>query len=160
MTLGLRGLCASDRAAIEGILRATDAFDEAEIAVALELVDEGEAEVADGYRFVVAELDGAVVGYSCHGLIPLSDGAFDLYWIAVDPTLQGHGIGRALMREVERRARAAGGRWVLLETAGKPSYAATRAFYLAIGYHEVARIPDFYRAGDDRITYGRRIDRS
>lgn len=160
MSLVLRPLRPTDRPALESILRATAAFDDAEIAVALELVDEGEADVADGYRFVVAELDGEVVGYTCHGLIPLSDGAFDLYWIAVDPRTQGRGIGRELMREVERRARAAGGRWVLLETAGKPSYAATRAFYLAIGYVEVARIQDFYRLGDDRITYGRRLDRT
>ena len=160
MSLALRALARSDRVLLERILRATGAFGEEEIAVALELIDEGETAAADSYRFVVAERDMAVVGYACYGLIPLSDGAYDLYWIAVDPALQGAGIGRALMREVERRAAAAGGRWVLLETAGKPSYAATRAFYAAIGYQEVARIPDFYRLGDDRITYGRRIDRT
>lgn len=159
MSLSLRQLRKSDRASLERILHATCAFDSAEIAVALELIDEGEAPVPDGYRFVVAELGGTVVGYTCHGLIPLSDGSYDLYWIAVDPACQGRGIGRALMREVERRVAASGGRWVLLETAGKPSYAATRAFYLAIGYQEVARIADFYRLGDDRITYGRRLDR-
>lgn len=158
MTVSLRAMRADDRAELERILRATAAFSEDEVNVALELIDEGEAQVADGYRFVVAELPGRVAGYACYGLIPLSDGAYDLYWIAVDPQAQGRGIGKALMRAVEARVAAAGGRWVLLETAGKPSYEATRAFYLAIGYHEVARIPDFYKLGDDRVTYGRRVD--
>ncbi len=141
------------------ILRETAAFTDAEIDVALELIDEGEQPVADGYRFVVAESDGAVVGYACFGLAPLTDGVFDLYWIAVDPRRQGAGIGRRLLREVERRARGARGRWVLIETASKPSYAATRAFYERAGYGEVARIRDFYAAGDDKVVYGRRVDR-
>ena len=31
----------------------------------------------------------------------------------------------------------------------------TRAFYLATGFHEVARIADFYRPGDGKVIYER-----
>jgi ribosomal protein S18 acetylase RimI-like enzyme len=57
------------------------------------------------------------------------------------------------MRAAEAAVQAAGGRQVLVETASKPSYAATRAFYERIGYREVARVPDFYAVGDDKVVY-------
>lgn len=166
----LRDLRASDRPELERILRATAAFPDHEVAVALELIDHalaaarGAARRADDYCFAVAEHDGGsdvpgrVVGYACWGRNPMSDGVFDLYWIAVDPAAQGGGAGRVLMAEAESKARAAGGRMVLVETGGQPSFAPTRRFYERIGYVEVARLPDFFRVGDDKVIYGRRFD--
>jgi ribosomal protein S18 acetylase RimI-like enzyme len=154
----LRPLAAADRAPIERLLVATGAFLENEVAVAMELVDLG-IEAARpggkdaGYRFLVAEDGGAVAGYCCWGETPCTVGTYDLYWVVVDPRAQGRGVGRALMRGAEDAARAAGGRMMLVETAGKPSYAATRAFYDRIGYSVVARVPDFYAPGDDKLIY-------
>ena len=170
----LRELRASDRGALAGILRATAAFPDHEIAVALELIDEGIARaqsaappLADDYHFLVAEAVGSaaaeragasrVVAYVCWGLNPMSDGVFDVYWVAVDPALQGGGAGRALMAAAEADVQARGGRMVLVETGGKASYAPTRAFYERIGYVEVARLPDFFRVGDDKVIYSRRF---
>jgi ribosomal protein S18 acetylase RimI-like enzyme len=149
-----RDLQPADRGPIERILRATGAFLEHEVAVALELVD---APREQGYRFVVAEQERAVVGYACFGETPCTVGTYDLYWIAVDPATQGQGVGRALMAEVERRLAAEGARLLLVETAGKASYAATRAFYDRCGYTLVARVPDFYAPGDDKLIYCRRL---
>jgi len=87
----------------------------------------------------------------------MTSGTFDLYWIAVDPARQRSGVGRALLGAVERTLREEGGRLLLVETAGKPSYASTRAMYEACGYLEVARIPEFYEAGDDKVVYARRL---
>jgi ribosomal protein S18 acetylase RimI-like enzyme len=149
-----RDLQAGDRAAIERILRASAAFLEPEIEVALELVDSPREE---GYRFVVAEVAGDVAGYACFGATPCTVGTFDLYWIAVDPRAQRRGLGQALQAEVERRLAAEGARLLLAETAGKPSYAATRAFYERAGWELVARVPDFYAPGDDKLIYCRRL---
>lgn len=156
-TPSLRDLARSDRASIESILRATGVFNDAEVAVALELVD---APTEVGYRFLVAECDGRVAGYACFGATPMTDGVFDLYWIAVDPQLHGIGIGRRLMDATREAVRACGGRMILIETASKPSYDATRAFYVAYGCREVARIPDFYARGDDKVTYVVMLDRA
>lgn len=112
----------------------------------------------DGYYFVVAEgADGAVLGYSCYGPTPLTDGVYDLYWIAVDPRTHGKGIGRRILSATEEIIRKRGGRIVLIETASKESYANTRGFYLATGYVEEARVRDFYHVGDDKIIYARRL---
>jgi ribosomal protein S18 acetylase RimI-like enzyme len=151
----LRALEPSDRAPLERVLRATGSFAEAEVAVALELIDLGLEPRDHGYRFSVAVADGTPVGYACWGATPCTVGTFDLYWVAVDPSVQGRGVGRFLMRAAEDAARAAQGRMMLVETASKPSYAATRAFYERIGYVETARVRDFYAPGDDKIVYRR-----
>ena len=154
-TLKLRDIERRDRAAIARILAATDAFSPAEIDVALELVDEPREA---GYRFVVAEIAGAVAGYACFGATPCTVGTYDLYWIAVDPTLQSKGLGRALLDAVESAVRAEDGRLLIIETASKPEYAATRAFYERCGLELAARIQDFYARGDDKLVYCRRYD--
>lgn len=163
----LRELCAADRGPLEQILRSTDAFQPHEVEVALELIDEGIA-TATGkrsrpphpadYRFLVAEREGALVGYVCYGLSPLTDAVFDLYWIAVDPKLHRSGVGRALLRAAETEIKQRAGRMILVDTGGKASYAPTRRFYDRAGYVEIARVPDFFAVGDDRVIYARRLD--
>jgi ribosomal protein S18 acetylase RimI-like enzyme len=151
----LRPLRAGDRAPIESIVRASGVFNDAELAVAIELVD---APASAGYRFIVAETESSrVAGYACYGATPMTKGTFDLYWIVVDPKLHGRGIGRELMRATEDAIRAEGGRLMLIETASKPSYDKTRAFYIAYGCREVARIPEFYAVGDDKVVYARAL---
>jgi len=151
----LRDLTSTDRSPIERILRATAAFTDAEVLVALELVDE-RPEV--GYRFVVADVEGTVVGYACFGETPCTVGTYDLFWIAVDPARQNLGLGRKLLDAVEHAVRAENGRLLVIETASKPEYAATRAFYERCGLELTARIPDFYARGDDKLVYCRRYD--
>ena len=128
--------------------------------VALELIDLGLTPGGGGYRFVVAEgapagQESAVLGYACFGATPLTDGVWDLYWIAVHPAHQGSGVAAELLREVERLVVLERARMLLIETASKASYARQRTFYLKSGYREVARVPDFYAVGDDRVIYAR-----
>jgi GNAT superfamily N-acetyltransferase len=155
----LRGLEPRDRAPLEALIRGTDMFYEPEVHVALELIDLGLTPGGGGYQFAVAVRDESVAGYACWSINPMSDGVHDLYWIAVDRAQQGSGLGRALLEHVEARVRAAAGRALMIETGGKPSYAPTRAFYEACGYREVARLEDFFRIGDDKVMYAKRLDR-
>jgi len=91
----------------------------------------------------------------CYGEVPLSDRCWDLYWIAVDPSAQGSGLGRDMVRHMETDLRERRARKVFIETGGKTSYGATRAFYERAGYREIARIPDFFAAGDDKVIFGK-----
>jgi ribosomal protein S18 acetylase RimI-like enzyme len=154
----IRELEPADRIPIEHILCGAGNFTNDEIDVALELIDHGIHGTDVSYCFLVSMNElGAVTGYACFGQVPMTDGTYDLYWIAVEQKLQGAGIGHALMDAVEKKLRVAGARLLLIETASKPSYTATRAFYERIGYELMARIPDFYRPGDDKVIYGRRL---
>jgi D-alanine-D-alanine ligase len=147
----LRSVRAADRAAVERITRSSGLFREDEIPVAVE-VFEAAAAGDPSYTALAAEADGRVVGWICWGPTPCTLGTWDLYWMAVDPSLQGTGVGTALIREMEHRL-AGLARMIVVETAGRADYAGTRAFYEARGYRAVATIPDFYAPGDDQIAY-------
>ncbi len=147
----LRHLTAADRGRIEDITRAVGVFRPDEIPVALEVFDGAMAGSPD-YRTVGVEADGRLAGWICWGPTPCTLGTFDLYWMAVDPALQGAGLGTALIREMEHRL-AGAARLVVVETAGRPDYAPTRAFYQGRGYRVAAVIPDFYAPGDDQVVY-------
>ena len=69
-----------------------------------------------------------------------------------DPALHGAGIGTTLLHAMEQRL-AGVARLVVVETAGRPEYAPTRAFYQSRGYRVASRIPDFYAPGDDQVIY-------
>jgi len=99
----------------------------------------------------------SLTGYACYGPTPGTDGTFDLYWIAVHPSAQGTGGGRQLLREVEDRVSAAGGRMLIVETSSRADYEGTRRFYDRGGYREGARVRDFYAPQDDRVIYTRRF---
>jgi ribosomal protein S18 acetylase RimI-like enzyme len=144
----------SDRESVRGLLTGTGFFNTEELDVAMELVDDRLAHgEASHYRFLVAELDGAVVGYACWGPILGTAESADLYWIAVDRSTQGRGVGRALLDEAERWIAAEGRTRVYLETAGRPQYQPTRAFYLACGYRIIAELEHFYAPGDAKVVF-------
>jgi ribosomal protein S18 acetylase RimI-like enzyme len=147
-----------DRARLAELLVATGAFHADEVDVALSLFDlSTRGETLPDYEFVGAFDDGRLIGYACFGPTPSTEGTYDLYWLAVDPAAQGQGAGRALVREVERRLGARGARLLVAETSSRPDYAGTRAFYLATGYAEAARVKDFYAPADDRIILTTRL---
>ena len=154
----LRELRANDLPALERILVATDAFTTAEVAVAMELLEIviNDPEQHD-YEVAVAESRGKVAGYVLFGPVAATVGSFDLYWIAVDPAAQGSGVGQRLMEHVEAQARQRGGRMVCLETSSQGGYSRTRSFYERAGYVLESRIRDFYKPGDDRLTYVKRF---
>jgi GNAT superfamily N-acetyltransferase len=141
------------------LIKATDMFTSAEIEVAEELIDVFllRPDQKD-YQVVVVETpDGGVGGYMTWGPTPLAEGAYDLYWMAVSPKEQGRGLGKELVLWLERTVADLDGRLIIIETAGQPKYHPTRQFYLGLGYKEVARVPDFYKPGDDRIIYTKHI---
>src|SRR5262245_12274676 len=153
----LRRLRPSDRPDLERILAATRAFSAGEQKVALELIDYGltNPNQTDYYFQCIEDDAERLAGYMCYGVIPLSDRCWDLYWIAVDPTLQGQGLGKEMVRHMEADLRERRARKIFIETGGKSSYGPTRSFYETLGYVEIARVPDFFAVGDDKVIFGK-----
>jgi ribosomal protein S18 acetylase RimI-like enzyme len=153
----IRPMQARDKAPVLGLIRATGFFTAAEVGVAEELMDVYlDRPDQKDYGVVVVENDqGAPAGYMTWGPTPLAEDAYDLYWMAVAPSDQGKGRGKELVRWLEAEVGRRNGRIIIIETSSQPKYHGTRQFYIDLGYKEVARIPDFYRAGDDRVIYAK-----
>jgi D-alanine-D-alanine ligase len=156
----VRAVQTEDRATLIEITCACGVFRPDEIEIADEVLGEALQNKTGGdYRVLVAETMGRTVGWSCHGRVPLTDATFDLYWIAVVPDMQGRGIGHKLLSHIESEISAAGGRWLLAETSSTAAYRNTHRFYDRCGFQAVSYIADFYRPGDGRLTFGKRVGR-
>jgi ribosomal protein S18 acetylase RimI-like enzyme len=155
----IRPMESRDKAAVMALIEATGFFRPEEAVVAEELVDVylGVPGQNDYQVIVIEDAEGAVAGYLTYGPTPMAVGVYDLYWMAVAPRAQGMGYGRKLVEWLEAQARAQHARLIIIETSSTPKYEPTRRFYLGLKYTEVARIPDYYQSGDDRVIYTKRM---
>jgi ribosomal protein S18 acetylase RimI-like enzyme len=157
----VRALRPDDRPAVIALLAALHeggTFTVEETRTALELIDEwlhcGER---SEYLTYVLEDEGKVWGYVCYGPTPLTDATYDLYWIAVDPTAHKRGYGRRLLAFAEADILRRRGCLVLIETSSHDANQSTIRFYERAGYDLVARIRNFYRAGDDKLVFAKEL---
>ena len=158
MSVTIRAMAPKDKPVIVEILSHTPEFNPAEVKIAEELLDSylGDGE-GSGYIVLVAEKNSSVVGYICYGPTPLTEGTWDLYWLAVAGKEQGAGVGTALLVQAENDIKKNGGRLAIIETSSKPGYTKTRRFHVANGYQIVGRIEDFYAPGDDKLIFSKRL---
>ena len=148
----------ADRGEILDIVVAAGMFARDEVGVVDELLREHLAGPDhDDHRCLVSDRDGRLVGVAFAELRPAADRVWDLVMIGVRPESQGTGDGTALTAAIERQARSAGGRLLVVETSATPQYAGARAFYTARGFDEEARVRDYWSDGDDLIVFRKRL---
>ena len=145
----------SDVDVVRNLVAKTKVFSDEEVTVAGELVAEAalKGEARSGYSFCFFEEAGVVIGYSCFGRVPLTESSFDLYWLVVDPQAHKRGIAQRLQVYTEQAISVQGGTQMYAETSSTDKYQSARSFYLKAGFIECARQTDFYRVGDDKVTY-------
>lgn len=88
----------------------------------------------------------------------LTEGTFNLYAIGVKSDIQGKGIGSAMMKYLEEALKKAGGRILIVETSGTDAFELTRRFYENLAYRKEAVISDFWKEGDDKVVYWKKIN--
>ncbi|WP_290660404.1 GNAT family N-acetyltransferase [Ignavibacterium sp.] len=152
----IRSIKPSDVEGLEKLLKKIPNFSEAEIKVAMELIEITVNNPAQtDYNIFVYEEDGKILGYHCTGKRPLTDAVYDLYWIVADPEHSGKGIGKNLLEHAENFVKERKGRWILAETSSKESYLSTQSFYLRNNYTIISEIKDFYSVGDNLLIFGK-----
>ena len=158
MGINIRAMIPEDKPGIMQILYNTPEFKPSEVVVAEEIID---CYLYDprgsGYHILAAEFNSTIAGYICFGPTPLTEGTWDAYWMAVASDKQRQGIGAALLKAAEKSIREAEGRLAIIETSSTPAYANTRHFHTRQGYKIIARIPDFYAPGDDKLILQKRL---
>ena len=143
-----------DIASVRDLVAATGFFNTEELNIAAELVEERLARgMSSGYELLFAEHGDELHGYTCYGHTTGTQSSYDLFWIAVAPQQQGHGLGRVLMARTEHLIQIAGGTRVYIETSSRPQYTSTQAFYQRCGYRQEALLEDFYALGDGKLIY-------
>src|SRR4028119_957549 len=85
-------------------------------------------------RVWVAEVDARAVGFVAVELDHPERSMGEISMLAVDPDLQGGGIGTALTEFALDRLRDAGMRVAMVETGGDPGHAAARRTYEKAGF--------------------------
>ena len=153
----IRPIAPQDRGALAALLGRIETFSPQEVDCALELIDLAIRPSNNDYQSLVAVKESALVGYICYGPTPMTQGTFDLYWIASDPAVRGQGVGSALVSAMEADLRRRKGRLVRVETSAMEAYGPTRGFYAAMKYREEARFRDFYQPGEDLIILSKRL---
>lgn len=153
----IRPLAPPDRQPLSELLGRIETFTPDEVACALELIDAALTPNNRDYQVLVAIRETKPVGYVCYGPTPMTDGCFDLYWIASDPLVRGQGVGAALVSAMEGDLRRRKGRLIRVETSAMEAYGPTRGFYAAMQYKEESRFRDFYKPGEDLIILAKRL---
>lgn len=152
----IRSIKPSDVEGLEKLLKKIPNFNEAEVKVAMELIEitVNNPDQTD-YNIFIYEEGGKILGYHCTGKRPLTDAVYDLYWIVADPEHSGKGIGKNLLEHAENFVKERKGRWILAETSSKESYLSTQSFYLRNNYTILSEIKDFYAVGDNLLIFGK-----
>ena len=112
----------------------------------------GKAIKARDTNVVVADVKQHLVGFA---IMDFGDTTAHLSLLAVKPTHQRCGIGRALVTWMEEAALTAGITSVSLELRSNNFPA--RTFYRMLGYKELAYIPGYYRGVETAVKMGRDI---
>jgi ribosomal protein S18 acetylase RimI-like enzyme len=148
----IRPTTPDDTTALIALAKATGLFEPSQ----LDEIDEMLAEYfsnSDSENLWFTDDDDEPVGIAYCEPERMTHQTWNLQLIAVRPDRQRQGRGALLLRYVEQALTEKGGRILLAETSGVPSFESTREFYRKCGYEEEARIRDFYEAGDDKIVY-------
>ena len=88
---------------------------------------------------------------------PMTKGTWNLLMLFVNKSAKGRGHGTDLINAIERQVAVRDGRLLIVETSGIDDYAQAQRFYGKCDFKEVARIPDFYDAGDGKIIFSKHL---
>ncbi len=83
----------------------------------------------------------------------MTNGTWNLLFIAVHPNHQRQGRGKTILKHVQDWLRLKGERILLVETAGLDDFDYVRTFYASDGFETEARVRDFYDSGVDKVIF-------
>ena len=148
----------ADTPALLTLAEGTGVFKPHELEALQEVLDDYHAvNHTFGHTAYTWEEDGTPAGFAYYAPTAMTDRTWELWWIAVEKSRQGRGLGRVMLDLVEQDVRRNAGRLLLIETSSLPHYEPTRRFYLKQGYALAAQIADFYADGDDKVIFAKRM---
>lgn len=87
----------------------------------------------------------------------LTDGTYNLLAIGVSQDTQRKGIASQMMNYIEQRLKQKDGRILIVETSSDEAQIGARNFYSKMGYTQAAVIQDFWKDGEDKIVFWKKL---
>lgn len=87
----------------------------------------------------------------------LTMGTYNLLAIGVGQDFQRNGIASEMMEYIEQFLRHRGGRLLIVETSSDDAQVGARNLYEKLGYNRAAVIKDFWREGEDKIVFSKKL---
>jgi ribosomal protein S18 acetylase RimI-like enzyme len=87
----------------------------------------------------------------------LTDGTYNLLAIGVSQDTQRKGIASQMMNYIEQLLKLKNGRILIVETSSDDAQIGARKFYQKIGYTQAAVIEDFWKDGEDKIVFWKKL---
>lgn len=87
----------------------------------------------------------------------LTDGTYNLLAIGVSQDTQRKGIASQMMNYIEQQLKQKDGRLLIVETSSDDAQIGARNFYKKIGYTQAAVIKDFWKDGEDKIVFLKKL---
>ena len=155
----IRPTTPADTDTLVALTDATGLFKPIEIVALREvLADYHATNHAHGHIAITLEEADGILGFAYYGPAAMTDGTWQLWWIAVAKGQQGRGGGGQLLRHVENDLRTKHqARVLFIETGSLPHYELTRRFYRKHGYEQHALLQDFYADGDSMVVFRKRL---
>ena len=86
-----------------------------------------------------------------------TDGTYNLLAIGVDQDSQRKGIASEMMKYIEQLLKEINARILIVETSSDDAQIGARHFYKQIGYVQEAVIRDFWKDGEDKIVFWKKL---
>ncbi len=87
----------------------------------------------------------------------LTDGTYNLLAIGVSQDFQRKGVASEMMNYIEQLLKQKDGRILIVETSSDDAQISARKFYQKIGYIQAAVIKDFWKDGEDKIVFWKKL---
>jgi GNAT superfamily N-acetyltransferase len=113
----------------------------------VELLDQAARGGDPEARALVIERDGTIAGLVIFGLVAGASGAARLHALVLNRGVSADDVGGRLISAAATAVASTGARFLLAEVPDDPALGPVRAVLLRNGFHEEARVPDFFRDG-------------
>lgn len=86
-----------------------------------------------------------------------AEGTYNLLAIGVSVDSQRKGIASEMMKYIEHLLKHKNGRILIVETSSDDAQIGARNFYPKIGYTQVGVLKDFWKDGEDKIVFWKKL---
>lgn len=112
-------------------------------------------ETQDIWFTCIAQDKPVAIGYCAPE--KFTDGTYNLLAIGVSQDLQRRGIASQMMSYIEQLLKQKDGRILIVETSSDDAQIGARNFYKKTGYLQISIIKDFWKDGEDKIVFWKKL---